>query len=51
MFSKFREVFKLFANCHSIYDSNYVSDDQITELGRCISTSTLAHTLMSFSHR
>lgn len=34
LFGKFKEVFRLFALCHKIYDSNYVSDEKITALGR-----------------
>ena len=34
MLTKFKEAFKLFALCHKIYDSNYVTDDEITQLGR-----------------
>lgn len=36
LFTKFKVVFRLFAECHSIYDSNYVTDHEITELGRFI---------------
>lgn len=32
---KFKELFELFANCHHIYDQNYVTDDEITKLGKC----------------
>ncbi len=34
LLNKFKEVFRLFALCHKLYDSNYVTDEQITELGR-----------------
>ena len=34
LFNKFKEIFKLFAKCHNIYDSSYVTDEKITELGR-----------------
>ena len=30
---KFKEVFKLFAKCHHIYDKNYVTDAEVTQLG------------------
>jgi hypothetical protein len=36
LFTKFKEVFRLFAKCHTIYDSNYVTDEDITDLGRFI---------------
>ena len=34
LFRKFKEVFRLFALCHKVYDQNYVTDEKITELGR-----------------
>lgn len=34
LFGKFKELFQLFAKCHNIYDQNYVTDDEMTELGR-----------------
>lgn len=36
LLTKFKEVFRLFSLCHKLYDSNYVTDEQITELGRLI---------------
>ena len=30
---KFKELFLLFSKCHAIYDQNYVTDTQITQLG------------------
>ncbi len=34
LFGKFKELFRLFAPCHKVYDQNYVTDEKITELGR-----------------
>jgi hypothetical protein len=34
LFGKFKEVFRLFALCHKVYDQNYITDAKITELGR-----------------
>ena len=31
---KFQKLFTLFAKCHNIYDKNYVTDQEITELGK-----------------
>lgn len=36
LFDKFKELFRLFAKCHHIYDKNYVTNEEITELGGCI---------------
>lgn len=29
---KFCEAFQLFANCHTIYDKNYVTEEEATQL-------------------
>lgn len=34
LFHKFKQLFELFAKCHNIYDQNYVTDDDITQLGK-----------------
>jgi hypothetical protein len=34
LFTKFTELFRRFALCHKLYDSNYVTDVQITQLGK-----------------
>lgn len=36
LFNKFKKLFRLYSNCHRIYDSNYVTDEEITELGMLI---------------
>lgn len=36
LFNKFKELFRLFSKCHSIYDSNYVTEEEIAELGMFI---------------
>lgn len=33
-FQRFNKLFALFAECHKIYDSSYVTDVKIAELGR-----------------
>ncbi len=33
---KFKELFECFANCHKIYDQNYVTEEQISQLGELI---------------
>ena len=52
---KFKEAFRLFALCHKLYDSNYVTDEQITELGRSSSVSKVvpSHALLltRWSHK
>ena len=37
---KFREVFELFANCHNIYDKNYVTEEEATQLSMYTHNST-----------
>lgn len=32
--TKFEKLFQLFAKCHNIYDQNYVSSDDINNLGQ-----------------
>lgn len=38
LFTKFKELFRLFALCHKVYDSNYVTDENISALGRLLNT-------------
>lgn len=33
LFNKFKELFRLFARCHKIYDANYVTEDEVSDLG------------------
>lgn len=32
LFDKFKELFRLYSQCHKIYDRNYVTDEEISEL-------------------
>ena len=34
--TKFKQTFILFKKCHDIYDSNKVTEDQVTQLGKQI---------------
>ena len=34
--NKFKKLFKLFAKCHEVYDQNYVTDNDINDLGRLL---------------
>ena len=31
LFNKFKEMFRLYSQCHNIYDRNYVKDEEISE--------------------
>lgn len=33
LFTKFKELFELYANCHKIYDQNYVTEEETAKLG------------------
>lgn len=40
---KFKELFLLFSKCHNIYDNNYVTDEDIKQLG-------MSHTLINIHY-